>query len=100
MYTLSVDYWINYEPCGLFCGSMSYCFILYGMYTTTVTEAVCYFDFSRTVTVSLRFFSVIVLCNHSDVGEKFACSDSHHMLQLVEYTCCLQPLERYFTLHV
>lgn len=38
-YYLKIDrvkYWINLEPCGLFCGSITWFLIAFGMYTTTV----------------------------------------------------------------
>lgn len=33
----STRQWINNEPCGLFCGSMTYVLVIYGMYATTVS---------------------------------------------------------------
>eukprot|EP01036_Dinobryon_divergens_P030496 gene30496-39747_t len=56
-----VDCWINYEPCGLFCGSMSYFFILYGMYTTTFCVIIPMLGRSLHALIHILCFNVLSL---------------------------------------
>eukprot|EP01038_Epipyxis_sp_PR26KG_P009476 gene9476-12767_t len=62
-----VSFWVNLEPCGLFCGSMTWFLIMYGMYTTSVCVIVPWLGYSLHGLVHLvafNSFSLLAMFSH------------------------------------
>lgn len=59
--------WINNEPCGLFCGSITYFLILYGMYATTLGVIIPWLGFSLLGLLNILIFnglSILTMYTH------------------------------------